>query len=89
MVTKLSDGPDLLDLKLTKLQFDGFPMYVINPWHENLYLGLKLTAFRDANVPRGIWGLSFEIWYPKSDIFSSKYKKLTKLLLHDFWGLFM
>ena len=30
MVTKLSDGPDLFDLKLTKHQFDGIPEYVIN-----------------------------------------------------------
>ena len=30
MVTKLSDGPDLFDLKLTKLLFDGIVIYVIN-----------------------------------------------------------
>ena len=30
MVTKLSDGPDLFDLKLTKHLFDGIPKYVIN-----------------------------------------------------------
>ena len=82
-------------LKIPQLQcnpcnlvLEGKSMWSIY-WHENLYLRLKLTAFWDANVPRGIWGLSFEIWYPKSDILSSKYKKLTKLFLRDFWGLFV
>ena len=30
MVTKLGDGPDLFDLKLTKHLFNGIPKYVIN-----------------------------------------------------------
>ena len=30
LVTKLSYGPDLFDLKLTKHLFDGIPKYMIN-----------------------------------------------------------
>ena len=45
MVTKLSDGPDLFDLKLTKHLFDGIPKYVINLWTLKFVPGAKIDRF--------------------------------------------
>ena len=42
---KLSDGPDLFDLKLTKHLFDGIPKYVINLLTWKFVLGAKIDRF--------------------------------------------